>query len=99
MEEGRQSSGYMRPFSSDEDHSKLSGTSPSAATATADAASASAVIVANAAAEANPPDAEALSLGIWRPWGVGLSLRLSDVFEVIFYAFLTPPSHVIPCSL
>ena len=75
MEDGRHSSGYMRPSSSnDDEHSKLSGASP----------------VASGAAGVNPPDVEALSLGIWRPWGVGLSLRLSDVFEVIFSAFLTP---------
>ena len=63
----------MRPSSSDDEHSKLSGASP----------------VASGAAGVNPPDVEALSLGIWRPWGVGLSLRLSDVFEVIFSDFLT----------
>ena len=85
MEDGQHLSGYhMRPSPSDEDHSELSE-------AAASVAAAAAAFVANGAvAEVNPPDGQALSLGLWRPWGVGLSLRLSDVFEVIFSAFLTP---------
>ena len=80
----------MRPSSSDEDHSELSEAAAATATSVAAAASAAAaVFAANTAAGVNPPDVRALSMGIWRPWGVGLNLRLSDVFEVNLSAFLT----------
>ena len=51
---------------------------------------------------ANPrPDvqARALSLGIWRPWGVALSLRFADVLEVIFFACLIHNHKSIPLLL
>ena len=80
----------MRPSSSDEDHSELSEAAAATAASVAAAASAAAaVFAANTAAGVNPPDVRALSMGIWRPWGVGLNLRLSDVFEVNLSAFLT----------
>ena len=83
----------MRPSSSDEDHSELSEAAAATAASVAAAASAAAaVFAANGAAGVNPPDVRALSMGIWRPWGVGLNLRLSDVFEVNLSAFLTPVS-------
>ena len=83
MEEVRRIlSGYMRPSPSpDED------VAPE--TASVSAIFAAAAIAANGAAapEAIPPNVPALSLGIWRPWGVGLSLRLSDVLEVMSFDF------------
>ena len=86
MEEVRRIlSGYMRPSPSpDEDVAAEAASSVSSAIAAA--------IAANRAATAPPEPVQAdvppaLSLGIWRPWGVGLSLRLSDVLEVISFDF------------
>ena len=84
MEEVRRIlSGYMRPSSSpDED--------VAAETASSVSAIAAAIAANRAAATAPEPiqaDVPALALGIWRPWGVGLGLRLSDVLEVISYDF------------
>ena len=85
MEEVRRIlSGYMRPSPSpDEDVAAEAASSVSSAIAAAIAAN-------RAAATAPEPvraDVPALSLGIWRPWGVGLHLRLSDVLEVISFDF------------
>ena len=76
---------YMRPSPSptDEDVAAEAASSVSSAIAAAIAAN-------RAAATAPEPvraDVPALSLGIWRPWGLGLGLRLSDVMEVISFDF------------
>ena len=87
MEEVRRIlSGYMRPSPSpDEDVAAEAASSVSSAIAAAIAANRAAATAAPEPVRADVPPA--LSLGIWRPWGVGLSLRLSDVLEVISFDF------------
>ena len=87
MEEVRRIlSGYMRPSPSptDEDVAAEAASSVSSAIAAAIAANRAAATAPEPVRADVPP---ALSLGIWRPWGVGLSLRLSDVLEVISFDF------------